>query len=109
VRIKGEIDGKPFDVVAVSPAQDRGMMSALAALQRETGMKLAEVQAMGRLEMPALQLSIFLSLWAAGLRVSFSRAEDMLDEVEFVIEPGDTGPEPDPTNAPAVDGEGVTL
>lgn len=77
----------------------------LSALQRETGLRMPEVQAQieGN-ESFAIQVVVYLTLRNAGLFVTLDEAGDFAeDEIEWVAEPGDTttqdGGEPDPTSA----------
>lgn len=103
MRITGP-DG--LDIEAISPTEAR--ISDLAALQRETGWKLDKVNEMSQLEGPALQMVLFLSYRATGRMISFARAGDLLDSVEFVPTEAEIARaegraedevEPDPTSA----------
>ena len=100
MRIKyGEIE---FE--AVNPRSMEGRNRDLAALQRETKWKLPEINEMAQLEGPALALCLYLSFRGTGRLISYAKAEELLDEVEFIIEPGDSpdgeGETEDPTSAP---------
>lgn len=91
MRIKSH-DGK-VDVEAIKPTEAR--MRDVAALQRETGWKLDKVEEMGSLEGPGLAITIYFSYRSIGQMISFSRAEELLDEVEF-----------EPTEAEMAEAEG---
>lgn len=93
-----------LDIEVIKPASLGGRTRDLAALQRETKWKLAEINELAQLEGPGMALALFLSFRSVGRLISYARAEELLDEVEFILEPGDTAEEPgveaDPTSAP---------
>lgn len=77
------------EYAAVRPDDKSARLSDLAALQRETGWKLPQVNEMGSLEIVAGQMAIFFTFRANGQKISFAKAGDLLDEVEFIVEDGD--------------------
>ena len=93
-----------IDIEMIKPSTLGGRTRDLAALQRETKWKLAEINELVQLEGPGMAMALFLSFRATGRLISYARAEELLDEVEFVIELGDTPEDPeaeaDPTPAP---------
>lgn len=94
---------------AIRPDSREMRMSDLAALQRETGWKMPRVQEMYELEVIGLQMVTFFTLRKNGHMISFAKAGDLLDEVEFIPEDGDTpadGDEADPTTASTGSGRG---
>lgn len=93
---------------AIRPDSREMRMADLAALQRETGWKMAQVQEMSALEIVALQMVIFFTLRKNGHVISFAKAGDLLDEVEFIPEDGDLAQsdEADPTAASTDSGRG---
>lgn len=101
-------DGKlDFEAVVQGEHRNRDM----AALQRETGWKMATVQEMTELELVAMQLCVFFTWREHGRLISFERAGELMDEVDFVEEPGDAvehldGEEPDADPTPALTGSG---
>lgn len=96
--------GQVTDIPGLRPSDLNGRMRDLAALQRETKWKLAEINELGKLEGPSFALAVFLSFRATGRLITYARAEELLDEVDPVIEPGDEDDEEedgaDPTSAP---------
>lgn len=99
-----------LEFAAVTPHSQEMRMQDVAALQRETGWKMSKIQEMGQLEIVALQLMIFFT-WRANRRlISFERAGELIDEVDFLEDPGDEelmrklaedpGEEQGPTPAP---------
>lgn len=100
-------EGGGLEVDMITPSSERMHMSDLAALQRETGWRMDYIAELGQLEIPAIALAIYMSLRTVGRKITYAKAEELLDDIEFVEEPGDTAePEPDPTKAPAESGEG---
>lgn len=107
---------KDKEYEAVRPDSREMRTSDLAALQRETRWKMPEVQEMGRLEAVALQMVTFFTLRSrAGLAISFAKAGDLLDEVEFIPDEDELaqfeaaqaeGAEEVPTSAPTDSGRG---
>ena len=92
-----------IDIEALNPRAMEGHNRDLAALQRETKWKLPEIQEMAQLEGPALALCVYMSFRSVGRLISYAKAEELLDEVEFIVEPGDApdeGEAEDPTSAP---------
>jgi hypothetical protein len=110
-----EPNGTVVEIPTLAVADMSGHMSDLAALQRETKMKLAEINELAQLEGPAAAMSIFLSFRATGRMISYARAEQLLDEVEPIPEagelPGDVEEEAaeDPTSAPTASDRGDEL
>ena len=101
-------EGGGLEIDMISPTSERMRNVDTAALQRETGWRMDYIAELGQLEMPAVALAVFYSLRAVGRKVTYAKAEELLDDVEFVEEPGDVPAEPetDPTKAPAESGEG---
>lgn len=92
---------------------DSARMRDLAALQREMGWKLAKINEVAELEGVGMALMIYLSFRATGRLITYARAEELLDEVDPVPEPGDI-PEPeeateDPQSAPTDSARGDEL
>ncbi len=110
MRIKTK-DGR-IDLPAITPQSAEMRLQDLGALQRETGWTMAKVDQMGHLEVVALQLMIFFTWRSNGRAISFEHAGSLLDEVDFVEEPGDVPedeaeePGGDPTSAPTGSGRG---
>ena len=93
---------------AIRPDSREMRMSDLAALQRETGWKMPRVQEMYELEVIGLQMVAFFTLRKNGHMISFAKAGELLDEVEFIPEDGDLpqDDEADPTAASTGSGRG---
>lgn len=109
MRLKFKTFEGGVEVEMISPTSERMRMADTAALQRETGWRMQEISDLGHLEVPAMALAVYYSLRAVGRKVTYAKAEELLDDAEFIPEPGDDvgdEPEPDPTKAPAGDGEG---
>ena len=101
-----------IDIEMIKPSSLGGRTRDLAALQRETKWKLKEINELVQLEGPGMALALFLSFRAVGRLITYARAEELLDEVEFIATDAeiaeaqaraagvDPEQEPDPTSAP---------
>lgn len=87
---------------AIRPDSREMRMADLAALQRETGWKMAQVQQMGELEVVGLQMVVFFTFRKNGQSISFAKAADLLDEAEFIPDEGDLPAEGEADPTPAL-------
>ena len=96
----------------VNPAAFELRNSDVAALQREMGWKGAQIQELQQLEAVGAALVVYGTFRRNGRLISYARAEELLDEVELVPEPGDAAYQgddattSDPTSAPTDSGRG---
>ena len=89
---------------AIRPDSREMRMADLAALQRETGWKMAQVNEMGQLEVVGLQMVVFFTFRKNGQLITFAKAGDLLDEAEFLPDEGDLPPEGEADPTPALTG-----
>lgn len=92
-----------LEIEAIVPQGMEGHNRDFAALQREMKWKISEINEMTMLEGPAQVLCVFFSLRAVGRLISYAKAEELLDEVEWIVEPGDL---PGTSDDPAEEGAG---
>ena len=99
-------DGDRVEWSAVMPSEAEQRLSDMAALQRETRLKLSAILEMFELEFLAMQAMVFFTFRANGRMISYARAGELLDEVTFEPDPGDlpgdeqARDEVDPTSGP---------
>ncbi|WP_125777195.1 hypothetical protein [Antribacter gilvus] len=109
--------GAPFVGVETSLVREgEGKIGDMADMQRQTGMRMKDIQAeLERNESFGFQVALFLTLRAAGHKVSFDTAGNFAEaDLEIVEDPGDQRdddaedvPEAeDPTSAPTASGRG---